>query len=128
MYISSGGVHRGTITMGTSAAVTVSNGGVIDLSISGKAPGGGYIINDISCISGSPSFTLTVSAQQAHGTYKLAGGAQNFNKTITIGSNALAVNGAAVNYNNASYKLVRSNGDLSVVVDDIDTTPPDALI
>ena len=128
MYIYSGGSHYGSMNLGSAAQVYVSSGGIIELSLAGRTSASTTIINDISCIAGTPGFNLVVSANQAHGTYKLAGGAQSFNKNITIGSEILNINGGAVNYNNSSYKLVRNNGVLSVVIGDIDNTPPDAPV
>ena len=114
--LGSGAVHRGTLFIaGTS--VGASSGSIIDFTVAGRTIEDDYLINDLSLIVDSPTYTITVSDNQAYGTYKLAQGAANFSGSITVGNGSvdfgrLTVNGNILSYGNADYLLRRNNGNL----------------
>ena len=129
MYISSGGVHRGGLQIAAGAVVSAYSGSVIDFTLTGRTASDDHLINDLSLISGAPTYTITVSADQAAGEYKLAQGAANFTGTITIGDGtveygALTVNGDALFCNNRNYILKLNDGNLTL---DIFSTIPEKL-
>ena len=121
-YISlSGGIHRGTLQIASGATVSahIYTGGTIDFTVSDRTTEDGYLINDLSLISGTPTYTITVSADQAFGTYKLAQGAENFTNTISIGNGmitygSITVNGEDFVYNGTTYSLDQVNGNLTL--------------
>ena len=124
MYVSSGGTHRGTLYMADGANVLVEEGAVIDFTVAGRTVEDDYLINDLSLITGAPTYTITVDTYQASGTYKLAQGADDFTGTITIGDGttdfgSITVNGEALvsHSNNTAYTLTQTNGDLLLNVD-----------
>ncbi|MGE4302345.1 MAG: AIDA repeat-containing protein, partial [Victivallaceae bacterium] len=80
MLLTDGSVHSGTMTL---YGAVIASGATIDFAINGKKPFAGYLINDLSLISGG-SFTLTVSADQNTGIYTLANHAESFSTTITV--------------------------------------------
>ena len=130
MYISSGGVHRGSWQIESGAIVLAYSGATIDFTLSDRYESDGYLINDYTRISGrdSATYTITVSADQASGTYKLAQNADSFSKDISIGDGSgnygtLTVNGSSVEYNNTSYALVLSDGNLSLSVGSVVSKP-----
>ena len=119
MYISSGGVHRGSLQMEAGAIVSAYEGAIIDFTVADRTAGDGCLINDLSRISGNPTYTITVSADQTSGSYKLAQGAENFTGTISIGTDGsnygtLTVNGATLKYNGISCSLTQKNGELTL--------------
>jgi len=121
MRISSGGVHRGSLNIKSGAVVSAYNGGIIDFTVAGRTVKDGYLINDLSKITGTPTYTVTVDYDQAYGTYKLAQGAENFTGSVTIGNGSwkygsVTVNGNAVSYNNRAYSLTEKGGKLNLVV------------
>ena len=90
-----------------------------------------YLINNLSLISGAPAYTITVSADQTFGTYKLAQGAENFTTTLSIGDGSvnygsITVNGEVFRYNGVDYQLTQVNGDLELSIGD--QTPPEAPV
>ena len=122
MYIYSG-VHRGSLQIESGAIVVAYSGATIDFTLSDRKESDGYLINDYTRISGRnhATYTITVSAEQAFGTYKLAQGAENFTGSVSVGDGSvnygtLTVNGSSVEYNNTSYALVLSDGNLSLAV------------
>ncbi|MBR2508559.1 MAG: AIDA repeat-containing protein [Lentisphaeria bacterium] len=127
MWISSGCKHTGTLQMSDGARVTAYEGSIIDFTVSERTAEDDYLINNLSLISGTPTYTITVSASQEYGTYKLAQGAENFNQTVTIGDGAISygsitVNGDVFKYNGVDYLLTQQNGNLHLSIGDF--TPP----
>ena len=122
LFIYSGGMLGGTLSISNNdAVVSAYSGAVIDFTAAGRKPQDGYLINDLSLISGSPVYTVTVSADMESGIYKLAQGAENFNQTITVGNGSgnygtLEVNGETVRLNGADYQLLLDDGNLTLSV------------
>ena len=130
MSISSGGVHRGSLQMESGATVFAYRSAVIDFTIAGRTGTDGYLINDLSRLSGTPTYTITVSANQATGTYKLAQGASDFSGSVAIGDGttsygSITVNSADFVYGGKSYSLDQINGNLTLTVSAKDVTPPE---
>ena len=87
LNVSSGGKLTGKMTFENGATVTAETGAVFDFDITQTVPGADALVNDLSLVLNQPfTYTLTVDNQQALGTYKLAGGATGFDKTITVRS------------------------------------------
>ena len=133
VYITSGGIHSGTMKLVSGAKVTADEGAVIDFDISERTTADGYIINNLALISGAPSFTVTVGMAQEFGRYSLAGGASDFSGTITVKSSAgklgtITVNGEGLVYDRTKYTLEQNGGALSIIIGEGDLTPPDAPI
>ena len=129
MYISSGGKHTGSLQMANGAIVSAYEGSIIDFTVADRTASDGYLINDLSLISGTSTYTITVSAEQADGTYKLAQGAESFTGSITIGDGttsygSITVNGDVFKYNGVDYQLTQQNGNLHLSIGDF--TPPAA--
>ncbi len=123
MIVSSGGGHRGSLQIADGAKVSAYSGAVIDFAIAGRTAQDDFLINDLSLISGAPTYTITVAADQALGTYKLAQGAENFTGTLSIGDGSvnygkLTVNGEYLEYNDSIYVLTQSDGSLLLDLQD----------
>ena len=121
MYISNGGKHRLTLTMEGGAVVSAFEGGIVDFTVSEWNTTAGYLINDLSLIQGTPAYTITVNADQAAGTYKLAQGASNFTQTVAIGTEtvnygSITANGADFVYNGVTYSLDQVAGNLTLTI------------
>ncbi|MBR7121804.1 MAG: hypothetical protein IKC94_06140, partial [Lentisphaeria bacterium] len=69
-------IHRGSLQIASGTVVSAYGGSVIDFTLTGCQTTGDYLINDLSRISGKPTYTITVSSDQAYGNYKLAQGAE----------------------------------------------------
>ncbi|MBO7153745.1 MAG: pre-peptidase C-terminal domain-containing protein, partial [Lentisphaeria bacterium] len=84
-----------------------------------------YMINDISLLSGTPTYTITVAADQIKGTYKLALGASSFEGTISIKDNTTYYGTLsltqAVTYNGNHYNLLQNGDALELII----TAPSD---
>ncbi|MBQ4329487.1 MAG: AIDA repeat-containing protein, partial [Lentisphaeria bacterium] len=134
MCISSGGVHRGSLQIESGATVSAYSGAIIDFTVADRKTEDGYLINDLSLIQGTPTYTVTVSAEQELGTYKLAQGASSFNKTVSIGDGtvnygSITVNGEDFVYNGVNYSLDQTNGNLTLTIEKyLDITPPTLTI
>ena len=119
MYIS--GKHTGTLQIDDGAVISAYSGSIIDFTVADRSIEDGYIINNLSAISGTPDYTITVSDTQAVGTYKLAQNSAGFSGTISIGSDtagygSLTVNEDALIYNDTAYLLNNTNGNLTLSV------------
>ena len=84
LYVSSGGKLTGKLSIEAGALVSAYDGSTLDFDLTQTTAGANALVNDFSLIKGAPLYTLTVSGTQASGTYKLAGGAAGFNKTISV--------------------------------------------
>ena len=60
MYISSGGIHRGELQIESGAIVSAYSGAIIDFTLTDRTVNDGYLINDLSLIKGTPTYTITV--------------------------------------------------------------------
>ena len=131
LYLSSGGIHKGLLQLENGAVVSAYEGAKIDFTLTDRSSEDGYLINNLSLISGAPTYTITVSENQEFGTYKLAQGAENFTGTISVGDGvveygSISVNGDVLKYKGSEYKLTRSDGNLELTVGDF--TSPDAPV
>ena len=92
MFVSDGGKVTGKFNIGSGATVSAYAGSIIDFDISETSAGDPERVNDLSIIQGAPDYTATVIASiissQQLGQYTLAGGAANFEKTVTLRSEA----------------------------------------
>ena len=119
MYIE--GTHKGTFHIENDAWIETSSKCIIDFTVADRTTADSWLINDLAKITGTPTYTITVSADQESGTYKLAQGAGSFNKTVTIGDGtvdygSITVNGDDLVYNGMSYSLDKVNGELTLTI------------
>ena len=115
----------GTVTLSDESSL--QNNGNIDLNIANRTADDEALISDWSRISGEGSFSVTVSADQAFGTYQLANGASGFAGSITVGDGtvdygSVSVDGEVLTFNNVDYLLTLDSGSLYLKVGDF--TPP----
>ncbi len=122
MAVSAGAVIGGTTLLGgtlvISEDVTAAAGAKITFAMNERKTADSYIINNIGLIAGM-SYSITVNAGQAAGSYLLAAGATGFSQSISIGDGSvnygtLTVNGSALNYGGQEYSLVNSDGTLAL--------------
>ena len=97
VVVSSGGIVAGKITM-VAQNLTFEAGGILDFSVYEYVPGDDYLVKDYKFIKGTPELSITVSEQQANGTYYLAQGAENYKANTVITVNAYQADGSLVNY------------------------------
>ena len=121
MTIASGGIHRGSLQIASEACISAESGSIVDFTVADRTTADGYLINDLKLLSGTPTYSITVSANQKSGTYKLAQGAENFFGTISIGNSisgyeTITVNGKSIVCNNKTYSLDETNGNLTLTV------------
>ena len=86
MTVSGGGVLTGQVSIedDKDTGVTVSEGGIVNFDLTGTTAGDAARIVGLKRISSAPTYTLTVSSEQAVGTYRLADNAGTFNSPITV--------------------------------------------
>ena len=121
LYVSSGGTHRGSLQIEAGAIVSAFSGATIDFSVAERTVADDYLINDLSLISGAPTYTITVATDQTSGTYKLAQGAGSFAGTLSVGDGNVAygsvtVNGEDLVYNGVNYSLDQVGGNLTLTI------------
>ena len=119
MYLMNGAVLGGHMQLAEGAVVSVEKGGRVEFDLS-KANATAAMLNNLSAITGSPDFTITVSADTGTGTYRLADGAAGFAGTITVRDDEkrygdLSVNESLV-YGWNTYTLNLVNGALSLSI------------
>ena len=88
LLVYSGAKLTGRMTFEAGAEVIPFVGSFLDFDLSQTEAGAAALVNDLSILMGTPSYTLTVDGLQADGTYNLAGGAGKFSKTITVMSDS----------------------------------------
>ena len=132
VFISGGGTLCGTMYI-SGGVVSAYSGSLIDFTVAECTNADDYLINDLSKISGTPTYTITVSATQTNGTYRLAQGAENFTGSITIGDaiedyGSITVNGDDLVYNDITYSLDQADGNLTLTITEVDLIPPEKPI
>ncbi|MBR1951849.1 MAG: hypothetical protein IKA32_04695 [Lentisphaeria bacterium] len=119
----------GEMLFAENALFTVDSRSTLDFTISGRNTSAGYLVNDLSVISGIPDYTLTVSADQSAGTYKLAQNAAAFSESITIRSGSTTLGDVTIDtdltLNNKVYDLNLVDGNLTLTIKVI--VPPEEL-
>ena len=80
------------------------------------------IVNSLALLNAA-SYNVTVSATQKMGLYKLAGGAERFTGSISIGDGTteygtVKVNSSSLQYGEVFYTLKKENGNLTLTVSD----------
>ena len=131
MVVSSGGIIRGELRMEQGASVSLSPGGTLDFFVAERSLEDDWIVNDLSLVSGTPTYTVTVADDQAWGVYRLAQGAADFAGSIAIGDGdavcgELTVGGEEVRVGSGKYSLLLNEGDLTLSVRD--GVPPAAPV
>ena len=132
-FIYSTGKHRRTLNVKAGAVVSAYAGGIIDFTVSEWSTAKGYLVNNLASIQGSPTYTITVKADQAYGTYKLAQGASSFTGTLSIGTEtvdygSITVNGADFVYNGKTYSLDQADGNLTLTITAGGSIDPDGTV
>ena len=120
--VASGALVEGTLTIAKGANLNFTTGGVYNFALAGTTGAGEYFISDLSQITGTPTYTVTVSANQSSGTYKLAQGASAFAGTLSIGDGtveygSVTVNGEDLVFNNTTYSLDLVGSDLTLTIE-----------
>ena len=132
-YVSRGGKLTGKVTFGDKATVSAYDGAIVDFDISGVAAGNTALVNDLSVIKGTPTYSLTVANKQSSGTYRLADGAASFNGTITV-TTAGGVEvgevriGQSLSVGSGRYSLAVNDNKLQVTITgDVSIKTPEVL-
>ncbi|MBE6366530.1 MAG: hypothetical protein E7052_01300 [Lentisphaerae bacterium] len=120
MKILSGGVLTGELNITSGGSAAFENAAVFNYNLTDRTAESAALINDLSLISGTPTYAITVTADQAYGVYQLAGGAAGFNGTITIGNGTVTYGTLALDstfkYNGKSYTINNTDGNLTLAV------------
>ena len=121
IQVSSGGILTGSMSIANGGSVSAYEGAILDFDLTRVSAEAPALVNDLSLVKGAPACTLTVSASQASGTYKLADGAAEFTGTITIqntygDSFGTFTVGQTVYAGDSRFTLNLTDGTLSVTV------------
>ncbi len=125
LSVEAGGTVTGQILLEDEANVTFEEGAILNFDLTGTTAGTEALVNDLSVIQGTPSFTLTVDGTEAAGIYSLAEGAEGFTGTISIGNTAgealgtLTLEGNAIRVADNEYTLNLTDDTLSVSVAEV---------
>ena len=127
LELASGGKLTGRAALAAGASYKIEAGAIVDFDISGlTSPSMDLLVNDVSYLLGEADFTLTVSGSQECGTYYFAGGAADFEGTISVvdtagtGLGTLAA-GETVQIGEVYYTLRLTDGLLGVTIAEPDT-------
>ena len=122
----------GHMTFESGATVIPFVGSILDFDLTQTEAGAVALVNDLSILMGTPSYTLTVSAEQAKGVYTLADGAAKFKSTITV-QNTLGETlgtltvGETLDVDGKDYTLNLTDSLLSITVE-FPVMPPTNLV
>ncbi len=112
----------GRMVFESGAVVIPFVGSIMDFDLTQTEAGDVALVNDLSILMGTPSYTLTVADAQAEGMYILADGAAKFNSTITV-QNTLAETlgtltvGETLDVDGLDYTLNLTDSVLSITVE-----------
>ncbi|MBP5585581.1 MAG: hypothetical protein J6Y92_04430, partial [Lentisphaeria bacterium] len=130
LEVESGGKLTGETRLEDGAKVSFEEGSILNFDLTGTTAGAEALVNDLSIIQGTPTFTLMVDDSRKSGTYSLAEGAAGFEGTITVQNTSgeffgtLTVGGKKVFVDKTGYTLNLADSLLSVTVDPPDETAP----
>ena len=122
LIVGCSGWLTGRITFQPGAIVAPAIEAGLDFDLTQTTAGAAPLVNDLSFISNTFIFTLTVNGMQPDGTYKLAGGAAAFDQTVYVfdtrgkSLGTLTVNGGTLSTPRADYTLKKSGSNLTVDV------------
>ena len=83
-YIGSGAEITGSLTIESGATVLAFTGGTLNFSVDTHTAGDEALVNDLSLIRGNLEYTITVAADQASGTYRLADNVTSFENDVRL--------------------------------------------
>lgn len=83
LTVKSGGKVSGRLSITKTASIVFQDGGIMDFNLSAFDNDSTACIN-LSQVTGTPNYTLTVSGKEKSGTYKLAEGAKGFDRTLGV--------------------------------------------
>lgn len=123
-----GGKLTGNLNIAEGGSVFVVEGGTIDFDLTGKTPEGNALINDLTLVGGAPAYTITVTADQQMGLYKLADNIGAFSNTITVICDdseiaVLSAGGKEV-VDDIEYRLLKQDNALYFQIGNADQTGP----
>ena len=84
LVLSSGATLTGRYVFFDNAVVSAASNAVFNFDLTHQAPETTALVNGLSVVQGSPTYTLTVDKSVASGFYFLAEGSTGFNSTISV--------------------------------------------
>ncbi|MBR4517543.1 MAG: AIDA repeat-containing protein, partial [Victivallales bacterium] len=130
LLIYSGTKITGQMVFEVGATVIPFVGSILDFDLTQTTPEALVLVNDLSVLMGTPTYTITVGETQELGTYNLAGGAAAFKGTMTVkreGASAdisITVGDTNINGGDMAYSLTVTDSQLLFTIAPPDTTPP----
>ena len=121
VFVSHGGKITGQMSFENGAVVSAYSGSILDFDLTGTTPGDTALVNNLSLVQGTPSFTISVDGTQENGDYILAEGVAGLNGMITVVNTSdgvlgtLAV-GEPLTVSDVTYYLNLSGKTLSVTI------------
>ena len=123
LYIGSGAVHTGTLTIETGATVIAFTGSELNFSIEGRSARDAALVSDLSAVKGNIRYSITIAADQNSGIYRLADNVQSFKEDVQLaygdelfeGFNV----GESIDFNGNTFELFIENNSLLLEVDTV---------
>ena len=124
-----GGKLTGNLNIAEGGRVFVEDGGTIDFDLTGQVSEGNALINDLTLVGGAPAYTITVTADQQMGLYRVADNIGAFSNTITVICDnseiaELSADGSAEVVGDIKYCLLKQDNSLYLQVKSADETGP----
>ena len=117
--ISSGGTACG-LEIAAGATVQFETNAVLNFDLTDRTTSDAALVNNLSLVSGNPTFSITVSTSQDEGVYALANGAAGFDKTVIICDTSCVCDsltvGSTVTLSGQDYTLNLEAGSLTLTV------------
>ncbi len=133
LLIDSGTKLTGQMTFEDGATVIPLVGSILDFDLTQTTAGAPALVNDLSVLMGTLTYTITLDENQESGTYNLAEGAADFRGTLTVKRKgvpadiSITVGDTDINGGDLTYSLTVKNNQLLFTIT-LDTTPPEAPI
>ena len=86
LVVSLGGKVTGELSFASGGSASFQSGGILDFDITSRTSTtySVALVKDLSLVTGTPTYTLTVKDDQTEASYVLAKNAADFNKTISV--------------------------------------------
>ncbi len=86
LVVSYGGKVTGELSFASGGSASFQSGGILDFDITSRSSTTSSValVKDLSLVTGTPTYTLTVKDDQTEASYVLAKNAAGFNKTISV--------------------------------------------
>ena len=114
--LANGEFSFGSVSITESGSISLAENGTLNFDLTNFKAENDPLINNLSLVTGTPNYTLTVSQDQALGKYTLAADAAGFKGSVMLDGTALSVGAEAAIVGKRAYALTIESDELVLTI------------